>query len=150
MEKELSSNIPPAMKEEILVQGEENFEITVYRVAKWGIDDSRSFLGSYDEYLINPNGSTLPDINEIGGYSTSCNLTPKRPKKILKCLKQKYNKIYPRPVVIVGNPLCGLSQETHKRIPNYKDKTHVDWWIYLGSDQILSNSFKLYEPVIQK
>lgn len=149
MEKELSSHIPPLMKEEIRKQGEENFERIVYRVAKWGIDDSRSFLGSYDEYLLNPNGRSMPDIKEIGGYSTSCNITPKNPKKILKFIKQKYNEIYPRPVIIMGKTICGLSQETYKRIPGYKDLTHVDWWIYLESDKILSNNFELYESTEQ-
>lgn len=146
MAKELSSSIPPSIKEDILKQGEENFDRIVYRVAKWGIDDSRSFLGSYDEYLVNPDGRSMPDIKDIGGYSTSCNLTPKAPKKILKCLKTKYSEVYPKPVVVVGKTICGLSQETYKRITDYKDKTHVDWWIYLDCDELIFNCFALYEP----
>lgn len=149
MDKELSSNIPPLIKKEILKQGKENFETIVYRVAKWGIDNSKSYLGSYDEYLLNPN-SNPPNINEIGGYSTSCNLTPKKPEKMLRLLKRKYIEEYPKPVIIVGKTVCGLSQKTYERIPDYKDKTHVDWWIYLGCDQVVSNFFKLYEPTEKK
>lgn len=145
MEKHLSSKIPGLDQQRILIHGEENYERKVYRVAKWGVDDSKSFLSSYEEYLLNPDGLSKPDLSEIGGYATSCNSTIKIPKKLLKFLKRKYFNLYPHPIIVVGKTIMGLSQETYRRIPNYSDKTHVDWWIYSGSESVLTKIFEIVD-----
>lgn len=140
----LADCIPSELIEEIYTNGKEQNEQHVYRVSKSGIIDETTFWSSYEEFQ-QEHREIKGDTKEIGLYSTSCYLSPKTPKKFLNFLKKKYHEQYPRPTLIHGNTICGLSQLTKERISNYKDIDHVDWWIYKGSFKKLEKSFKTYD-----
>ena len=140
----LSDCIPEELIEDIYINGKEQSDQHVYRVSKSGIIDETTFWCSYEEYQ-HEHREIKKSSDIIGLYSTSCYLSPKHPKKFLNFLKKKYHKQYPRPTLIHGNTICGLSQLTRNRILDYKEKDHVDWWIYKGNFEILKDSFEIYE-----
>ncbi len=140
----LEDCIPQELKEEIYANGEEHYEQHVYRVAKCGTINEATFWSSYEEYKYEK-GKTKLDEKEIGSYSTSCYISPKSPQKFLKLLKKKHHDKYAHPIIIHGKTICGLSQLTKERIPRYKDKEHIDWWIYKGSYDKLEEEFEEFE-----
>jgi len=140
----LSACIPAELVDEIRKNGKEWDDRHVYRVAKRGEIDEIGFLNSYEEALYD-NRSCEDDLTEIGTYSTSCYLTPKRPRKFMKFLKKKFFESYPQPIIIHGNTICGLSQITKERILDYPDDEHIDWWIYQGSYDKLIVEFEVFE-----
>lgn len=128
-----SKCIPKELIPEIINSGKENFDIKVYRVSKYGTIEKKVFYNSYLEHESENRLSHLKkryELNDIGTYSTSCHNSIKSPRKYLNLLKQKYSKNYPRPIIIEGYPICGLSQASIERNPDYEDDTHIDWWIY--------------------
>lgn len=142
--KELSDCIPESLVAKIMQNGKEQSDQHVYRVAKNGrINNDVTFMGTYEESL-HEGRPFDKDRDEIGSYSTSCYLTLKRPRKFLKLLKKKYFDKYPQPGIIHGYTICGLSQLTRERIPDYEDD-HVDWWIYKDSFCQLFQSFHYVE-----
>lgn len=135
--KAFSDCIPENLVEEIQKNGKEQYSQRVYRVAKRGIIDDVTFMGSYDEALFE-NRPFKEDLREIGSYSTSCYLSTKYPKKFLGYLKAKLFKKYPCPMLIQGYTICGLSQLTIERLPDCPQEDHIDWWIYKNSfDKLL-------------
>jgi hypothetical protein len=140
----LADCIPQELIKDIYRNGKEQNEQHVYRVSKSGIINESTFWCSYEEYQYEDRKSKKsPD--EIGLYSTSCYLSPKSPEKFLNFIKRRYHEQYPHPILIHGNTICGLSQLTKDRIPNYKDKDHVDWWIYKGNFEKIKNNFEICE-----
>lgn len=140
----LSDSIPPHLIEEIKLNGEENDSQKVYRVSKCGKINEIAFMNSFEECQYE-NRENKDNLNEIGSYSTSCYTTPKYPLKFISNLKKKYFDKFPYPVIICGNTICGLSQLTIKRKPKYRNKEHIDWWIYKdGLDKIVKN-FEKFE-----
>lgn len=59
--------------------------------------------------------------------------------KFINMLKKsvRLRKVYPFPVIIVGNTSNGLVQRTADRDVNYPDPTHVDWWLFSGKSLIV-------------
>ena len=142
--KELSDCIPKNIANEIKRHGKEQDGQHVYRVAKRGTINEIAFMGSYEEVLYE-NRKFTKDLNEIGSYSTSCYLSPKHPSKFLGFLKAKLFKKYPYPRIIHGNTICGLSQLTKERIPDYLEEDHIDWWIYKESFEKIIQAFTYVE-----
>ena len=142
--KDLADCIPENLVEEIRKNGIEQNEQHVYRVAKRGIINDVAFMGSYEETLFE-NRPFKKDLNKIGSYSTSCYLSAKYPKIFLGYLKRKYFKKYPCPTIIQGYTICGLSQLTIQRLPDYPQEDHIDWWIYKDSFNSLIQNFSLVE-----
>lgn len=144
---ELESNIPKNICNEIINQAKENEHINdVYRVAKWGKIEEKTFLNTYGEIelgYIEDNEEKYPK-NEIGTYSTSVYTERKNCDKFIKMLKRsvRLRELYPYPVVIKGKTSNGLVQKTIERIPNY-DPTHVDWWLFCGRKEIVLTDFAL-------
>lgn len=136
--------IPGNIVREIQINGKEQVGQHVYRVAKRGIIDNTTFMGSYEEALFE-NRPFKKDLCDIGSYSTSCYLTLKYPLKFLRFLKAKYYKRYPHPAIIHGNTICGLSQLTRERKLENKEEDHVDWWIYKNSLGKLITSFSFVD-----
>ena len=145
----LSTCIPPDLVEEIIRNGREQDDQHVYGVAKRGKIDNVEFMGSYEEILYEKR-TFKEDLSLIGSYSTSCSLTLKGPRKFLRFLKAGLFKTYTHPIIIHGNTICGLSQLTKERIPDYPDKEHVDWWIYQDSFDKLIKEFKVFEDFNQE
>lgn len=140
--KDLADCIPEELVIEIRKNGREHNYQPVYRVVKRGIINDIAFMGSYEETL-SENRQFNGSLNEIGSYSTSCYLSTKYPKKFLKYLKAKYFKKYPCPMIMKGSTICGLSQLTVERMPDYLEKDHIDWWIYKGSFDKLIQTFTI-------
>lgn len=151
MEKtyDLADCIPKELIEEIRINGKEQYDQLVYRVAKRGIIDEIAFMNSFDECLYE-NRENNNDLNDIGSYSTSCYTTPKHPQKFLKCLKKKHFDKFPQPSIILGNTICGLSQQTAKRKAEYPYKEHIDWWIYKNSFKEVCSAFSFFEDIKQE
>ena len=141
--KDLADCIPKDLMEKIRKCGKEQNEQHVYRVAKRGIINEIAFMGSYEEAIFD-NRNFKDDLNEIGSYSTSCYLSTKYPIKFLGYLKEKLYKKYPCPIIIQGSTICGLSQLTIERLPDYPQEDHIDWWIYKGSIDMLKQIFTIY------
>lgn len=143
-------NVPKNLISEIKNNGIENFNQKVYRVAKYGTIDMRTFYNTYDEYKSENRLQYLIQkysLNDIGTYSTSCHNSLVSPKKYIKFLKSRLKELYPNPKIIIGKTICGLSQLSIERDPNYLDETHIDWWIYdleESCDAIFS-AFKVLE-----
>lgn len=146
---DLSDCIPPDIAEEIRINGKENDEQHVYRIAKRGSVSKIEFMGSYEECLYE-NRPFKGDLSLIGSYSTSCFLTPQYPQKFLGYLKARLFKKYPHPIIIHGYTICGLSQLTKDRIPGYSQDDHVDWWIYKGKIDEVVTAYKVYEDYGQE
>lgn len=142
--KDFADCIPKGLVEEIRKNGKEQESQCVFRVAKRGIINDIMFAGSYEETLLE-NRRFKGDLNEIGSYSTSCYLSTKCPEKFLGFLKAKLFKQYPCPNIVQGCTVCGLSQLTRDRLPNYLEDDHIDWWIYKGSFDKLIKAFTFYE-----
>lgn len=140
--KDLADCIPEELVIEIRKKGKEHIYHPIYRVAKHGVINDIVFMGSYEETL-SENRHFNGNLKEIGAYSTSCYLSTKHPKKFLGYLKAKYFKKYPCPMIIKGCTICGLSQLTKERIPDYPENDHIDWWIYKGSFDKLIQSFTI-------
>ncbi len=140
----LADCIPENLIEEIKINGKEQYNQLVYRAAKRGKIDEIAFMNSFDEYNYE-NRENNNDLNDIGSYSTSCYTTPKHPQKFLKCLKKKYFNKYPQPCIILGHTICGLSQRTKERKPEYPNKEHIDWWIYKDGFEEICSAFKFFE-----
>lgn len=146
MNKELSMCIREDLKAEIIRQGTENFDQSVYRVSKWGTIEEKTFLNTCEEIQYETR-KCKENRSEIGTFSTSCYTTLKRPKKFVKLLKKKLQELYPCPKVIVGHTLGGLSQQTILRIKDYPEKEHIDWWIYKDQIELVINDFKIDQEV---
>ena len=144
MNKELSDQIPRPLQTKIKECGTEQ-ELEVYRVAKKGIIDEDFFLSSIEEYEKGLVVNKQPDKNDMGSYSTSCDLDLKNAKKILK-VTMKYN---PPAELARGITKHGLCQETHLRTGS-SNKSHVDWWIYKGASQSLINEYHIEKSEVQK
>ena len=144
-----SDCIPSDLVKKIIINGKEQNNQHVYRVAKRGKITDVEFMGTYEETLYEQRNCDK-DLTEIGSYSTSCYLTPKNPRKFLKFLKRSLFKKYPHPIIIHGNTICGLSQLTKERILDYPDEEHIDWWIYKGSFDELVKEFKVFEDFNQE
>lgn len=142
--KDLADCIPEYLVTEIKKNGKEQNGQHVYRVAKRGIINDIAFMGSYEETFYE-NRPFKGDLGEIGSYSTSCYLSTKYPEKFLGFLKAKLFKNYPHPVIIHGYTICGLSQLTTERLPDYSHEDHVDWWIYKGTFDRLIQTFTYVE-----
>ncbi len=142
--KDLADCIPEYLVEKIRKNGKEQDEQHVYRVAKRGIISNVEFMGSYEETLFEKR-PFKGNLEEIGSYSTSCYLTLKYPIKFLRYLKASLFKKYPHPTIIQGNTVCGLSQLTKERIPDYEKEDHIDWWIYKDNFDKLVQSFTFVE-----
>ena len=141
--KDLADCIPKELVEEIRKNGKEQEAQHVYRVAKHGIINDEAFMGSYEEAL-SEGRSFNKDLTGIGSYSTSCYLTTRCPEKFLKLLKARHFDKYPQPKIIQGYTICGLSQLTKERNPN-SEEDHIDWWIYKGCFDKLTQVFTYYE-----
>ena len=141
--KDLADCIPKELVEEIRKNGKEQEAQHVYRVAKHGIINDEAFMGSYEEAL-SEGRSFNKDLTDIGSYSTSCYLTTKCPEKFLKLLKARHFDKYPQTKIIQGYTICGLSQLTKERNPN-SEEDHIDWWIYKGCFDKLTQVFTYYE-----
>ena len=140
-----SNTIPPLVQEDILSNGTENPHCHVYRVAKYGELNRTTFLNSFEERIYENRKPQIDISNIIGSFSTSCYLSIWGPKKFLNLIKAKYRKKYPRARIIEGYTLCGLSQLTRERIPDYPDKDHVDWWIYEDSLSKVADRFSFVD-----
>lgn len=46
-------------------------------------------------------------------------------------------------MIMKGSTICGLSQLTVERMPDYLEKDHIDWWIYKGSFDKLIQTFTI-------
>lgn len=152
MTKELNSNIPRELQEQISKSGaKEDIIDPVYRVAKRGKLDSEAFISTFEEII----SGQLPDDDEkypkdkIGTYSTSVynNIDPC--KKFINCLKKsvRLRKEYPFPVILKGKTICGLAQLTCERESDYLDPYHIDWWIYNGMTKEVVEAYKVSEEV---
>lgn len=80
-------------------------------------------------------------------FSTSCSLTSKKPKQLLKLIKKKYFSQFPTPCIIIGHTIGGLSQKTKERDPHYPDKNHIDWWIYQDYIEDIIADFKIIDDI---
>lgn len=140
---DLADCIPQTIAIKIRENGKEQDYQPVYRIAKRGIINEIAFMGSYEETLFE-NRKFKGDLDEIGSYSTSCYLSTKYPRKFLGYLKEKLFKKYPYPIIIQGSTICGLSQLTIERLPNYNEEDHVDWWIYKDCFDIIKQSFTIF------
>lgn len=87
--------------------------------AKWGKIEERAFLNTYGEiqegYIPDDDGKYPKD--NIGTYSTSVYTERKNCDKFINMLKKsvRLRKVYPFPVIIVGNTSNGLVQRTADR-----------------------------------
>lgn len=149
-ELRLEDNIPEELCYDIVEQarGNEHYSC-VYRVAKWGKIEERAFLNTYGEiqegYILDDDGKYPKD--NIGTYSTSVYTERKNCDKFINMLKKsvRLRKVYPFPVIIVGNTSNGLVQRTADRDVNYPDPTHVDWWLFSGKKGTVLSNFVLCE-----
>ena len=140
-----SSTIPTLVQEDILSKGTENSFCHVYRVAKYGELNEVTFLNSFEESIYENRKPKIDISNIVGSFSTSCYLSIFVPKKFMNFLKARYRKKYPKVQIIEGYTVCGLSQLTCERIPDYPEKDHVDWWIYKDSLNEVANRFTFIE-----
>ena len=94
---------------------------------KYGRIDSQAFLSTAEEVAkgLRPVGKN-DDINDPSYYSTSCDLRIEELYKLLKLTMKREPKAFIAKGVT--EPLCGPAQLTKER--EYRDTTHVDWWIY--------------------
>lgn len=145
----LESNIPIDLQNEIKNQanGNEHFS-EVYRVAKWGKIEERTFLSTFSEiqcgYI---EDSERYAKDEIGTYSTSVYTDRKNCDKFIKLLKRgrRLRLKYPYPVIIKGKTSMGYVQKTKDRILDYNDDTHIDWWIFKDKRTVVMADFCVCE-----
>lgn len=144
----LNDNIPKFLQQKIIEEAKDNKHFSkVFRVAKWGLNDSRNFISTFSEiqkkYI--PDSDIKYPKDKIGTYSTSVFTNPKSCCRFIRCLNTKLREVYPHPVILEGKTSQGLVQQTKIRDKNYKDPTHVDWWIYQDKENLIENDFTLFE-----
>lgn len=144
--QELRENIPEACKQEIFKIGEQSTHFScVYRVAKTGKIEERTFISTFDEIeegYIPDNEARYPK-DDVGTYSTSVYTDRKMCDKFINMLKKsvRLRETYPHPEVLMGKTSNGIVQRTVDRKPEYEDDTHVDWWIFRGKVSTVMGDF---------
>ena len=143
MEKKFPKVYPQNLLECIIADGAgENTIENVYRVANYGVNNRDAFLGSFltdiKDGKYNDRDLTLAKMctqKDIGLYGTSLFDNEDRAIKILDMLEEKYD----GPILLKGTilPEFGLSMYTRDSVSKrrgYKNKYHIDWWIYEDAD----------------
>lgn len=144
----LQQNIPVNLQKSIIEQTENNSHFDkVYRVAKWGFGDPRTFISTYSEIQQNliPDSDAKYPKDKIGTYSTSFYTSKSPCNKFIAFLKKRLKKFYPNPVILIGKTSDGLVQRTIERDSNHPEANHVDWWIYDGKEDYVTINFSLAE-----
>jgi hypothetical protein len=147
MTNELQDYIPATLKARIQIVASEHAYCPVYRVDKEGLQKASFLLSTYEEfspkYPLEVFSEKYPP-DDISTYSTSVYDSPKSCERFIKSLKGELRKIYPSPLIMVGQTSHGLVVHTADYNPEYKDKTHIDWWIYKGQAEDALTNFKEY------
>ncbi len=122
-------------RQKILENGAEN-NFIVYRVNKYGKDNTIAFLNYYEETIrglkiirANRRAKTLEKYsNDINYLSVSCY---RDIEDIIYYYNVTLKKDYPQRILLKGHlsGTHGLSQLTSERIAEKKN-SHVDWWLY--------------------
>lgn len=131
-QEKAEKKFPHFFPQNIVPVGAKFEPIEVYRVCVWGKIDKDAFISTYEQKCIRGNIAIRDiDITDPGTYSTSCNEKINHARRRHKL----FSKHYPKPIVARGktNGLYGPSQRTEERTGK-KDNSHVDWWLYEGSD----------------
>lgn len=133
--KQFPSCFPSDFEEKILPPNLLPLEIVVFRVCTTGTICKDSFLSTFEATLSGkrrepPNWEE--QLSDPGVYSVSCNDSEKDALNVLKCL----TRYYPAPFVMKGiaSSELGPMQRTSERNPQYRQKSHIDWWLYVDSD----------------
>ena len=115
-----------------------NADILVYRVGKYGKNDSTAFLNYYEEAVkgLKPIRRNKEQYLEkcrknIDSLSVSCY---EKKEDIEDYYKITLKDTYPARILLHGRPAsdCGLSCRTKERKENYTN-SHVDWWLFQDS-----------------
>lgn len=133
--KEFPDCFPPNFSKEILPQGLPDMQIEVFRVCTVGTISREAFLSSYEEMSLGK--KPFPQYweqrkNKPGSFSVSCNDSIQGGLNPLKCVRRPYPKAFL--MCGIASSVFGPMQRTADRIPNYTDKTHIDWWLYKDAD----------------
>lgn len=117
---------PTDLLEKIINKGGTFTAYRAYRVAKYGLEDPRSFLSTYQEKVLRGVTPKLPPNKKpknlgLSEYSTSCFNSMDKPRDI--CKTSMIN--YPKAVIVKGVtcPACGPTKLN-------TEKGHIDWWLY--------------------
>ena len=97
--------------------------------------NKESFLSTYEMVVLGkkpapPDWGSRED--DPSAYSVSCNDTLEGARNPLKCLVRHH----PAAILARGHASSDLGplQRTADRVPQYRDKSHIDWWLYADSD----------------
>ena len=134
-DKQFPSCFPSDFEEKILPPNLLPLKIVVFRVCTTDTICKDSFLSTFEATLSGkrrepPNWKE--QLRDPGVYSVSCNDSEKDALNVLKCL----TRYYPDPFIMKGTASSELGpmQYTVERDPQYKFKSHIDWWLYADSD----------------
>ncbi len=129
---------PEKLLELIKADGARENRFEVFRICRTGIVNRDAFDSTYQDSFKKEYSSSSGVVNrdvfqrkkiDIGDYSTSCSLSLKPLKRIIKAM---YNTT-PQQIIAKGitEPCCGLSMETKLSLSKRKcNDSHIDWWIY--------------------
>ena len=135
VKKEFPDCFPPNFATEILPQNLPDLQLEVYRVCTTGTICKEAFLSTYESVMLGLKPKLRnwdKELKKPKTYSVSCGVSLKDMLDTLKCLTD----YYPAAFVIQGIATSELGplQKTVDREPNYRNKSHVDWWLYKASD----------------
>ena len=141
---ELQDYIPHELKKQIIDIASENKICPVYRVDKSGTGELTFLSSTYEEFCNGGNFSEKYSKDDISTYSTSVYDAPDSCERYIKSMGRKVREKFPSPKIMVGSIQNGLSVHTFEYKMNYKDRTHIDWWIYKGQKEEAMKSFEEY------
>ena len=145
--KELQDYIPQKLKEQINNVASENKFFPVYRVDKKGTKETTFLISTYEEFHdVYPKekfDERYPE-DDIGTYSTSVYDAPDSCERFIKSMGAKVRCMFPSPKIMVGFTQNGLAVHTVDYKEGYRDKTHIDWWIYKGQIEEAIKGFEEY------
>lgn len=122
-------------------------EILVYRVGKYGKNDTTAFLNYYDEVMLglktvrNKEQFLEKCKNSIDQLSVSCY---EDMNDILDYYKITLKDTHPKRILLRGVTMreCGMCGRTRERKEKCTD-SHVDWWLYRDTAP-----YKYFEEVV--
>ena len=134
-QKEFPDCFPPNFAKEILPQGLPDRQMEVFRVCTTGTICTDTFLSTYESTLLGliPKRKNWEKaLKKPITYSVSFGDSLADMRNTLKCLTD----YHPEAFVIQGMATSELGplQKTVDREPDYRNASHVDWWLYKDSD----------------
>ena len=121
---------PEDLLDRILKNGGEFKEYhDVYRVAKYGLNDPRSFYSTIQEKILESNGALRPNESKkkpaLSDYSTSLSTSVEKMAAYLQHSEQNH----PKATIIIGY----TKKEFGPTKLNVESK-HIHWWLYKGAE----------------